>query len=328
MRYFLPCGIFFFFTFSFAVRSYAQDDPQFSQYMFNPLQFNAAAAGNENAIVATLDARNQWVGIPGAPQSQSLTAHMPLYRISSGIGLGVINDVAGQQKTTGATLSYAYRKSFKKSSLSFGAYGGITQRSLDGSKLFSPSGSYNDGNIDHNDDHIPVTLESSVIPDAGAGIWFQSDKLTVGLSAAHLLQNHFSFETQEGFATIQYSPTVYVNAGYKISIGDDFGLMPGVLYKTDLAENMVDAGLIMDYKDNIFLGAAFRSFLNSQTDGIALTGGWNISEKFGISYSYDITMSDLKTVSDGSHEIVLRYRIFVEKPRAGKEINNLRYLYY
>lgn len=314
--------------FSVQVPLFAQDEPQFTQYMLNPLQFNPAAAGNEQAIVTTLDARNQWVGIPGAPQTQSLTSHMPIYKISSGIGLSILNDVAGQQTTTGATFSYAYRKQFKESSLSFGIYGGVVQRTLDGSKLRAPDGSYQDGNVDHNDDHIPVTLESSVIPDAGAGIWFKGENLYFGASGEHLLNNYFSFNTSVNTSTIQYNPAGYVTVGYKISIGDNFGVTPSVLYKTDLTESMVDVNTIIDYKDNIFVASSLRSYLNEQTDAVALIGGWNISKKLGISYSYDITLSSLKTVSAGSHEIVLRYKIFVEKPRAGKEINNLRYLYY
>lgn len=329
MRNTLVQIIFTFVFFSFApLYIQGQDAPQFTQYMFNPIQFNPAAAGNEQAIVSTLDVRNQWVGIPGAPKTQSLTAHMPVYKISSGIGISVMNDEAGQQTTSGATVSYAYQKSFKKSVLSFGLYGGVVQRTLDGSKLISPTGSYQDGNIDHNDDNIPTTLESSIIPDAGAGIWFGGKKLYAGISAEHLLNNYFSFKTSTNTATIQYKPTGYVTVGYKISIGTSFGITPGVLYKTDLTESMIDVNAIIDYKDNIFVASSLRSYLNEQTDAVALIGGWNISKKLGISYSYDITLSDLKTVSAGSHEIVLRYKIFVEKPRAGKEINNLRYLYY
>jgi type IX secretion system PorP/SprF family membrane protein len=306
----------------------AQDDPQFTQYMFNPLQYNPAAAGNEQAIVSTLGARNQWAGLTGAPQSQSLTVHMPIYKLSSGIGLGILNDAAGQQKTTGITASYTLRKNFKESYIGFGIYGGIIQRSLDGSKLTTPGGSYQDGNIDHNDDLLPVTLENDLLPDAGAGIYFQSKRLYAGISAMHLLGNYYSFAAPEAIASIQSNPVVYATAGYKISLGTDFLITPSVLYKTDLVQSMADVNIIFAYKDNIFAGPSFRSYLNEQTDAVALIGGWNISDKLGVSYSYDITLSDLKTVSAGSHEIVLRYKIFVEKPRAGKEINNPRYLYY
>ncbi|MBC8172908.1 MAG: PorP/SprF family type IX secretion system membrane protein, partial [Chitinophagales bacterium] len=207
-------------------------------------------------------------------------------------------------------------------------YGGIVQRSLDGSKLVSPGGSYDDVLIDHNDDNIPVSLENDIIPDAGAGIYFYSKKFYAGVSANHILNNYFNFSTPEGTSSIQYSPNAFVTVGYKVSAGDNFGITPNVLYKTDLIESMVDLNTIFDYKNNILLGASFRSYLNKQTDAIALIGGWNITEKFGVIYSYDITLSDLKTISEGSHEIVLKYKIFVDKPKAGKEINNLRYLYY
>jgi type IX secretion system PorP/SprF family membrane protein len=295
--------------------------------MFSPLNFNPAVSGSEDAVVSTINARSQWVDIPGAPQTQSLTSHFPLYRLSGGAGIRVNNDKTGQQKTTAVSAAYAWQKHFKKTTLSIGAYGGIVYRSLDGSKLIAPGGSY-ENVIDHNDDNIPIALENDLIPDAGAGIYFYGEKLKLGISASHLLNNHFSFQTPEGISSIQYSPNGFVFLGYQFLLGTNFKLLPNVLYKTDLTESMIDASSILSYKNNIFLGGSFRSYLNQQTDAVAIIGGWNINDKFTISYSYDITLSELNTVSSGSHEIVLNYKIKLDKPRVGKEINNFRYLYY
>lgn len=307
---------------------FSQDALQFSQFMFNEFQFNPAIAGSEDKIVTVADARSQWVNIPGAPQMQSLTSHMPLYKISSGIGLQITNDKAGQQRTTSFQASYAYQKKFRKTSIGIGVNAGLVQRSLDGSKLISPTGSYDDVIIDHHDDNIPISLVDDLIPDAGAGLYLYGKKFGIGLSANHLLMKDFNFETESGVSSIQYNPNLYVYGFYKFSLGKDFMLQPNILFKSDQVESMADINALISYKDNIFLGGSFRGFLNKQTDAIVLIGGWNISEKLGISYSYDITLSHLNTVSNGSHEIVLRYNILVEKPKAGKEINNLRYLYY
>ena len=97
--------------------SLGQEDPQFTQYMFNQVYFNPAAAGIEQAWVSTLNFRNQWVNLPGAPISQIFTSHLPIYRLSGAGGISIVNDIAGQQRNTGATLFYAYHKTFKNSIL-------------------------------------------------------------------------------------------------------------------------------------------------------------------------------------------------------------------
>lgn len=305
----------------------AQHEPQFSQYMFSPLIFNPAVSGLEDAVVSVLDARLQWVQIPGAPQSQSISSHFPLYRLNSGMGFRLVNDKSGLLQTTAVSLSYAYHVNVGKSKLSLGAYGGMAYQELDGTKLIAPQGSY-EVIIDHNDDKLPETLVSDIIPDAGFGFLLKSQKAEVGLSVIHLLGNAFEYPTTGNITSIQYSPTGYVYLSYNQKLGGNFQLKPTVLFKTDLIESMADVNLLLNYKNNIVFGASFRGYLAKQTDAVVVIAGWNISDKLGVNYSYDITLSGLSAVSQGSHELTITYRIPVEKPRAGKEINNLRYLYY
>lgn len=305
----------------------AQQEPQFTQYMQSPLVFNPAVAGLEDAVVNVLSARSQWVQIPGAPQSQSITSHMPIYNISSGIGLRFVNSQTGQLQTTAVSISYAWHKTLKESVLSIGLYGGMAYQDLDGNKLIAPEGSY-EGVIDHNDDKLPETLVSDIIPDAGLGIMFKGQKFQIGISALHILGQAFNYTTTNDFTSIQYAPVGCVYLSYNQKTGSNFNLKPTVLYKTDLVESMADVNLLLDYKNIILIGASYRGYLNNQTDAVAVIAGWNISEKLGFSYSYDITLSQLSAVSQGSHEFVLAYRIPVDRPRAGKQINNLRYIYY
>ena len=313
---------------SLSVCSNAQNEPQFSQYMFSPVVFNPGFAGLEDAIVNVLDARNQWVQIPGAPQSQFITSSFPIYKINSGVALRLVNDKAGQLQTTAVSLSYAYHIQVGKSSLiSLAANGGIAYQALDGSKLIAPQGSY-EVIIDHNDNYLPESLVSDIIPDAGFGVVFKSQKFEAGLSANHILGQAFQYPTGVASTSIQYSPVGYVYLSYLQNIGDNFHLRPTVLFKTDNIESMADVNLLLDYKNNILLGASFRGYLANQTDAVVVIAGWNITERLGINYSYDITLSGLSAVSQGSHELTVAYRIPVARPRAGKEINNLRYIYY
>ncbi len=306
--------------------SYGQQDPQFSQYMFNQMLFNPAVAGTEPYWITALSFRNQWVNIPGAPISQGLTSQLPVYKISSGMGIAIVNDIAGQQRNTGVTLAYAWHKNFRNSLLSFGLNGGIVQQNLDGSKLVTPTGNY-EGIIDHNDPNLPVTLQSQLLPDAGIGVYYLSEKFSFGASALHVLYPLLN-KQEAGSSAIQYNPNAYVYLAYRQPIGNSFELMPNVLYKTDLSESMIDINLMCTFKSNFVFGASYRSNMALKSDAIALIAGLNISEKWKISYSYDITTSALNAVSDGSHEVVLSYRVKIDKPRAGKMINNPRFIYH
>lgn len=306
--------------------SYGQQDPQFTQYMFNPSYFNPAAAGEQDAWVSTLNVRNQWVNLPGAPISQIFTSHVPIYKISSGAGLVVSNDIAGQQRNTGITAMYAFHKRFRTSTLSLGLSGGFIQQQLKGDKLTTPTGNY-EGIIDHNDPNLPVTMKTELLPDAAAGLYFFGKNLKIGASATHLLLPlQASKETAE--TDVQYNPNAYVYVGYDIDVTDRLMLTPSVLYKTDLKASMVDVNTIFTFNDNILAGASFRGYANSRYDAVALITGLNVTNNWRISYSYDITLSELNSVSAGSHEVVLRYSIPVARPRAGKMINNPRYLYH
>ncbi len=306
--------------------SYGQQDPQFTQYMFNPVCFNPADAGTNNAWVSTLAIRNQWVNLPGAPVSQSFTSHVPVYKISSGAGITILNDIAGLQRNTGASLIYAYHKQLRTALLSFGLSGGMVQQSLDGNKIVTPTGIYGDV-VDHNDPNLPVSLTSVITPDAAAGVWYTGENLSAGVSGTHILTPFIS-GGKNAAAEVQYNPNGYVFVAYKIEIGDKLGITPNVLYKTDLIESVVDINTILTYNNNILAGLSYRGFVNNQRDAVALVAGLNINDKWQISYSYDITTSALNAVSAGSHEVVLRYSVPMARPRAGKMINNPRFLYH
>ncbi len=306
--------------------SYGQRDPQFTQYMFNPTYFNPAAAGEEDAWISTLNVRNQWVNLPGAPVSQIITSHLPIYKISSAAGLVVSNDLAGQQRNTGVSAMYAYHKRFRTSTLSIGVSGGIIQQQLRGDKLTTPTGNY-EGIIDHNDPNLPVTLRTEVLPDASLGLYFFGKSLKIGVSANHLLLP-LQASKETAVTDVQYNPNGYVYVGYDINMTSRLMLTPSVLYKTDLQSSIVDVNTIFTFNDNILAGASFRGYTNGRYDAVSLIGGLNFSGNWRVSYSYDITLSELNSVSSGSHEVVLRYRLPVARPRAGKMINNPRYLYH
>ncbi len=308
---------------------HAQQDPQFTQFRFQPFLFNPAAAGNEQGFDLSALVRAQWVGLEGAPQSQALTGHLPLYALSSGIGFSVWNDLAGVQRVTGFYAAYAYRLQLGASStLSIGVSAGAIQQSLDGDRLRAPQGSYEDGQLEHNDEFLPLNTVQGLAPDFGAGVWFQTDRLRTGVSVSHLTEPDVTFDLGSGSSSISMARHFYVTAAYNFPIGSNLELEPGVQMKTDLASSMVDLNALLYIRDNIWAGVSFRTYFDGQSDAVGGLVGANITDRFGLGYAYDYTLSALNQVSSGSHEVMLNYRVAVEKPRQGKRINNLRYLHY
>ena len=308
---------------------HAQQDPQFTQFRFQPFLFNPAAAGSVHGFDLTALVRAQWVGLEGAPQSQTLTGHLPLYNLSSGIGFSIWNDLAGAQRVTGFYAAYAYQLELsKRATLSLGLSAGGLQQSLDGNRLRAPQGSYDDGVIQHNDDFLPITTVQDFAPDFGAGIWLQHDRYRAGLSVSHLTEPNVTFDLGNGSSSIHMARHYYVTGAYNFELGSNLKLEPGVQMKTDLASSMIDLNALLFIKDNIWTGLSFRTYFGGQTDAVGGLIGANVSDRFGIGYAYDYPLSALNQVSSGSHEVMINYRVAVEKPKQGKRINNLRYLHY
>lgn len=281
---------------------HAQQDPQFSQYMFDRLSINSAVAGVSGNFCATAIMRQQWSGFDGAPKTGLINLQAPLAKINSGVGLSVYFDKLGQENTTAARVHYAYH--FKPGGgpgvLSVGVYAGLTSRTL-GSKWVA---------IDPvaTDAAIPENGRSASAFDLGAGIYYENPKLWVGLSSTQLPESDLKD------VSIQNRRHYYAQAGYKWDINADMQLQPSLLVKSDGTSTQFDIGALLLYKQMVWLGVGFRT-----EDAIAPMIGYQVKPGKGnsmlrIGYSYDVTTSELKNYSSGSHEIMLNYCFQIVKP--------------
>ena len=142
--------------------------------------------------------RRQWAGLEGGPTSQTLNVHLPLYYLSGAFGVGVENESLGPEKNTTATVSYNYWLPINKTSiLSMGLAAGVVQKSIDGTVLRAPDGTYSVGEFNHNDQRIPLTKETAQAPTVNAGIYFRSPRIDIGFSANNLLGSSFEIEANE-----------------------------------------------------------------------------------------------------------------------------------
>jgi type IX secretion system PorP/SprF family membrane protein len=285
---------------------YAQQPAQYSLYMLNKLQQNPAYAGLDNSLVATGVFRKQWTGLEGSPTTQALNVHLPIYYLNSGFGLKFENDVLGASKHLALTGTYSYQLVVGEGILSFGLEGGIVQRSLDGEKIRTPEGVYQGPDaFNHNDQILPLGLETAMTTTFGAGVYYQGERLEVGISAQNLSESEAQFSTLD----IQLRRFFTLMGSYSFDVGRSFTIHPSLLVRSDLNQTQTDVSVIARYNENFFGGLGFRGYNTESIDAATLIAGFNLSTNLSLAYAYDLTLSNLNTVSTGSHEILITYNL-------------------
>ncbi len=301
MRYLLT----FFLPFAFYCGLVAQQLPQYSMYMLNKYAFNPAYAGFDNTLSATGVIRKQWAGLDKSPFTQHFNAHTPLNLIGGGVGILFENDVIGASKNTLAMLSINNQIPLGSGILSFGASGGIYQKSFDGSKLKTPEGDYNETTISHNDHLVPEGKVQALTPVFDAGVYFKGKIIETGLSAKNLLERNIEYDDLK----IQLLRNYFFTFGLNFELTNNITIHPSILLKSDIKQTQIDFSAIVRYDDNIFGGVAFRGYDSDSMDAVSLLAGLKLSEKITVAYSYDLTLSSLKLVSNGSHEVMINYNL-------------------
>lgn len=304
----------------------AQSTPQYTNFYYNRMVLNPAVSGHNNTIDFTLLYRGQWIGIDGSPSTQFFTAHGPINRISSAVGLSVVNDMMGAQRSTSFMLSYAYRLKRKWGDLSAGVSVGMYQKMIDGTKLVSPSGDYSNG-IDHQDGLIPDSKVSGLAPEMQVGIYYSGYNIYAGFSVNNLLGSRIRFSAPNGNSEISFARAYIFTAGYNIELSRTFNLLPNLQFKTDINNFQTDINVILSYKDNIHGGLGFRGNNKNNIDAFSLMLGFRFFKRLRIGYSYDVSISTLNVANSGSHEVFLKYELAIkDRSKPGKVIYNPRFL--
>ncbi|MDO6516397.1 PorP/SprF family type IX secretion system membrane protein [Zobellia uliginosa] len=279
--------------------AYGQQPPQYTQYMYNTAVLNSGYSAN-STLEATLLHRSQWVGIDGAPETQSLSVQGKLReRIS--LGLTAINDNIGAANDLDINGTFAYEiPTGYTTKLSLGVNAGIDVLKVDWSK-----GIYQDG-LD------PVFAENvnKIRPVFGAGAYFYSSNWYVGLSTHNFLNSQI-YNDDEVEVTDRKSQ-YYLMAGYVLDLSDNLKFKPAILTKHVAgAPITVDVSGNFLIKETLALGLAYR-----YNDAISALAGLHISKSFFLGYAYDYSTTGLKSYNDGSHEIILKYNLFNAQKRA------------
>ena len=274
--------------------------------MFNGLVLNPAYAGSQETFTATAMLRKQWVGIEGAPQTQTFSAHSPLDELRrtkrpvSPVSLGLIlfHDQIAITGQTGLLASYAYRLLLiNGGSLSFGLQGGFSQLRIRYSELeLDGDPSFAGGDMTHWQ------------PDFGAGIYYQSDRFYTGFSVPQMLRSRIYVDRN----TLSMAPHYFLSAGYVFDVNPTMKLKPSVLIK-----NFSGDVFQFDLNCNVFLneilnvGISWRSF-----ESVGTMLQFQVHARFSLGYSFDIPYGNqFSTLTSGSHEIMVNYRVPKKKIR-------------
>jgi len=312
MHYMKKVLVLFFVLLSGLVK--AQQDPQFSLNMFNIYSVNPAFSGSHDQFNALAIHRSQWVGFDGAPATQHVSVEAPVYFLHGGAGISLTNDKLGNQYTRGINFSYAYQtKLTKKSELGLGLSFGFLDVGVDGVWL-AP-----DGTSGGSDPSIPAMNSNDVVPDLGLGLYYRMKSLYIGYSVTHLNQALAVYGDDD--RDLQFKRHHYLTLGWKHDVTSELVLHPSIYVKTDQVSTQIDFNVNANYGDHLWGGMTYRL-----DDAVVVIAGYNINENLKFGYAYDITTSDLKSESSGSHEVLLRYSFKMRPPgKLPTHYRNIRY---
>jgi len=254
----------------------AQQDAQFTQYMYNTLSINPAYAGSRDLLSAVLLHRSQWVGVDGAPQTQTLSGHTPLNE-KIGVGLNIVNDQIGPATETYFDGNFSYSlEVLQDYELSFGLKAGGHLLDVDYTKL----------NIfDETDSNFQANnVDKKFSPQVGLGLMFHSDKFYVGLSAPNILETkHFDEAPGASESIAKERIGYYLISGYVFDLSSDIKLKPTILTKVTTGTPLqVDVSANFLFYEKFTLGAAYR--WSSAVSGLV---GFQFTEALMVGVAYD-----------------------------------------
>lgn len=303
---------------------FAQQKPQYTQYVFNNFLLNPAVSGIENYTDVKAGYRSQWTGLEGAPVTSYLTINTPIgqnflqgdatafpangginpssrlytqnYMAAEphhGIGFMLVSDKAGPITQTNIDATYAYHLGLtERLNLAVGVSAGVSHASLDLTKLSFENQS---------DPLLNRGSNGQWKPDLGVGVWAYSSSWYLGASVQQILPQNLYFSTENAVNQSKTVPHFFVTGGVKVFVSDDITLMPSFLVKViNPVPVTFDVNAKLSFQDKFWIGGAYR-----KDDSYSVLAGFNISSFVNVGYSYDITTSALRTVSNGTHEIVI-----------------------
>ena len=285
--------------------AFAQQLPQFTQYMFNTISINPAYAGSRETLSIVGLHRSQWVGLEGGPETQTLSVHAPLRNEKMGIGVSFINDKLGYENFSYLYADYSYTiNTSETTKLAFGMKAGLTHYSLDEELLNDPSVV---------NDPFFNDISNRWSPNVGAGLYLHSQRWYAGLSAPRILNTDYNKGRNGSLDYIALERiSYYITGGYVFDLNETTKLKPSVLLKaTNGAPLSFDISANFLFNETFWIGGAYR--VNQNAAAIGAIADFQVSKQLRIGYAYEYPISDLRPYTSGTHEVLLMFEVFKSK---------------
>lgn len=284
---------------------FAQQDPLFTQYTNNMLLINPAYAGSRDAMTLVLLHRDQWVGIDGAPETQTLTFHSPFRNQNFAFGSSLMHDAIGPSTTSSLFTDFTGRVRLdRKSYLAFGIKAGFKHYQVDLTRL----------NISESDPLFQFNV-NQWSPNVGAGVYYHRPRFYAGLSVPKFLEYDLDGDDRTYGTDVRH---LFFVTGAVFDLSPYVKLKPTVMVRhAESAPLSGDFTANLLFYDRLWTGAFYRTdLINQQLPASwGLMVAFQINPQFKIGYSYDYTLSDLKYVNNGSHEISVTFDFVFERDR-------------
>ena len=284
---------------------HAQQDPQFSQNMFNKLANNPGFAGSRGSIATSVLHRSQWMGFEGAPSTQNFSIDSELPFLNGGVGLNIVKDNIAQFSNLGLQASYAYRTELGVGQMGMGMSVGMYQSGTDGG--FNPA--------DKTDSSVPKEVVSGSSLDIGAGIYYNTQDVYIGISSSHMTEPTVEWTDGQDFDLTRH---YFLIAGYYHEINPVLSLNPSIYLKSDGATSQLDINTNLIYNNKLWGGVSYRL-----DEGLILLAGMNVNEDLRFGLGYDVTMMN---PLGNSLEIMLGYNFKIKTNKAVSKYKNPRFL--
>ncbi len=274
---------------------FAQQDPQYTQYMYNMNIINPAYAGSRGVTSIGLLGRTQWVGVDGAPQTATLSINGPVGK-NVGLGFSVIHDEIGPVKEDNLYADFSYTLNFSgEDKFAFGIKAGATFLNV---REFTT--------VDQDPLNVPVSL---VAPNFGVGVMYYNDRFYAGLSVPNFIESRY-LDTKNGISSSASEKTHYfLTSGYVFDLDENLKLKPSTMLKAAPGAPLsVDLSLNLLIQEKVELGLSHR--LDDSISGMV---GFQVSQDLRIGYAYDYTTTNFGVFNSGSHEILILFDLNKKK---------------
>lgn len=306
--------------------SFAQQDPQFTQFMHNKLIYNPGYAGTSDAICSNVLYRQQWVSFPGAPKTALVSFDMPLGSLPIGIGLNVMSDQLGFDKSLFARLAVSYKKVIGAGTLGLGIDAGILQKSFNGAWITPDGNGVQDNSIPGYTSGTGTNVATNsglnkMTYDLGFGAFYTiANKFYVGVSSTHLTAQDIAANSNVKYSLARH---YYIMSGYTFDLTPEHAVTPNINIKSDGTSTQIDLNVTYMFDKTYWFGLTYR-----MQDAIAPMLGAKFlpNKSLKVGYSYDLTTSKMRGHSSGSHEIMLGYCFNVKRTPKITSYQNARFL--